>query len=90
MPIGDLARQDEYDVPLEQSSGVGWANRVAERLPDTWPARLARDAMGAVLAPGRALQSDTPITSEQMIEPMANLAGLVMGGSYAKPATRDA
>jgi hypothetical protein len=30
--MGALASQDEYDVPLEQSTGVGWANRLGEIL----------------------------------------------------------
>ena len=30
--MGDIAALDAYDVPLEQSTGVGWANAVAEAL----------------------------------------------------------
>jgi hypothetical protein len=37
-------------------------------------------------APGQALQSTTPITSDQMIAPAANLAGLVTLGAGAMPA----
>ena len=68
--MGDLAATDVYsafDVPLEQTYD--------RRLDETWPGRLAQDAIGAVLAPGRALQSTEPITTEQMIKPAVDLAG---------------
>jgi len=79
--MGDLAATDVYnafDVPLEQAYD--------RRLDQTWPGQLAQDAIGAVLAPGRALQSTEPITTEQMIKPAADLAGLVTLGAGAVPA----
>ena len=83
--MGDLATTDVYnafDVPLDQTYD--------RRLDQTWPGRLAQDAIGAVLAPGRVLQSTEPVTTEEMIKPAADLAGLVTGGSYAAPAQRGA
>jgi hypothetical protein len=85
--MGWLARQDGYDpdafdVPLEQTYD--------RRFDQTWPGKLAQEAIGAVLAPGRALQSTEPITTEQMIKPAVDLAGLVTGGSYAAPAQKGA
>ena len=63
--IADLS--NAFDVPLDQGYD--------RRLDQTWPGRLAQEAMGAVLAPGRALQSTEPITTEEMIKPAADLAG---------------
>ncbi len=61
-------------------------------LTETWPARMANSALTALMAPGNAYKStpDNPVTTEQMIKPSADLAGLIMGGSYAKPAMQDA
>ena len=41
--LGDLAALDAYDVPLEQSTGVDWANRLFEPRPDD-PTVVARTA----------------------------------------------
>ena len=78
--VADLS--NAFDVPLDQGYD--------RRLDQTWPGRLAQEAMGAVLAPGRALQSTEPITTEEMIKPAADLAGLVTGGSYTAPARKGA
>ena len=64
--------------------------KLGSMLSQTWPARLAQDAYSGFMAPGRALASTEPITSEQMIAPAMSLAGLVTGGSYAAPAMKDA
>jgi hypothetical protein len=85
--MGWLARQDGYDPDAFDVPGEQTYDR---RLDQTWPGRLVQEAMGAVLAPGRALQSTEPITTEQMIKPAADLAGLVTGGSYAAPAQKGA
>jgi len=82
-----LARQDGYDPNAFDVPGEQTYDR---RLDQTWPGQLAQDAIGAVLAPGRALQSTEPITTEQMIKPAFDLAGLITGGSYAAPAQRGA
>ena len=85
--MGWLARQDGYDPNAFDVPGEQTYDR---RLDQTWPGQLAQDAIGAVLAPGRALQSTEPITTEQMIKPAFDLAGLITGGSYAAPAQRGA
>ena len=82
-----LARQDGYDPNAFDVPGEQTYDR---RFDKTWPGQLAQDAIGAVLAPGRALQSTEPITTEQMIKPAMDMAGLVTGGSYAAPAQRGA
>lgn len=57
----------------------------ANALMQTWPARMGKDMVQGAMAPGDAYQStpENPVTTEQMIGPAANLAGMVMGGSYA-------
>jgi hypothetical protein len=71
--MGALADQDSYD-PFAAEKFV---NPVAQGLVGT--------AIGAVLAPGRALQSTEPITSEQMIKPAADLAMMTTLGAGAVP-----
>jgi hypothetical protein len=71
--MGALANQDSYD-PFAAEKFV---NPVAQGLVGT--------AIGAVLAPGRALQSTEPITSEQMIKPAADLAMMTTLGAGAVP-----
>lgn len=51
-----------------------------DRLMQTWPARLAQAAYGAITLPGDVYNSPVPMTSEQMVPRAADLAGLVMGG----------
>jgi hypothetical protein len=46
-------------------------------LAQTWPARMAGDIGSAMMAPGHAYQSQEPISTEQMIKPSADLAGVV-------------
>ena len=54
-----------------------------DALMGTWPARLGMGMLQGAMAPGRAYQStpDNPVTTEQMIDPAANLAGLAMTGA---------
>jgi len=60
------------------------------KLMQTWPVRAAQGLYQGVMAPGNALASQTPITSEQMIEPAMNLAGAVTLGAGAIPAEANA
>jgi hypothetical protein len=54
-----------------------------DALMGSWPARLGMGMLQGAMAPGRAYQStpDNPVTTEQMIDPAANLAGLAMTGA---------
>jgi hypothetical protein len=65
-----------------------WDFLPVDKLAQTWPARMGQSIGSALMAPGHAYQSTTPITTEQMVAPAADLAGLVMGGSYAAPAIK--
>lgn len=68
-------------------------NALLSLLGQTWPAKAAKNALSALMAPGRAWSStpENPITTGEMIAPAADLAGLVMGGSYAAaPAMKNA
>jgi hypothetical protein len=49
-------------------------------------ANLGRTVGGALMAPGQAYQSQTPMTSEQMVKPAADLAMMTTLGSGAVPA----
>jgi hypothetical protein len=62
-----------------------------DKLKETTIGRIVQDAASAVMAPGRAYQStpDNPITTEQMIKPSADLAGLATMGATAAPAMRN-
>ena len=51
-----------------------------DMLMQTWPGRLAQGAVNGFMAPGNALASQTPITSEQMIAPAMDMAGMMIGG----------
>lgn len=67
-----------------------------DALADTWPARLAKSAYGALTLPGDVYAGKVPMTddsghtSPELIDRSADLAGLVTGGSYAAPAQADA
>lgn len=52
-------------------------------LMGTWPARMGQSLVQGFMAPGNAYQSvpENPVTTEQMIGPAANLAGLAMTGA---------
>jgi hypothetical protein len=56
---------------------------IIDALMGTWPARLGMGMLQGAMAPGRAYQSTpaNPVTTEQMVEPAANLAGLAMTGA---------
>ena len=70
--------------------------RLGEKLGQTWPARLAKDAWGAVTLPGDVYQGNVSMygddgrTNPEVINRSMDLAGLVTGGSYAAPAMKDA
>lgn len=66
-------------------------------LSQTWPARLAKDAWEAVKLPGDVYQGNVSMVGEDgrtnpaVINRAADLAGLIMGGSYAAaPAMNNA
>lgn len=52
-------------------------------MTETWPAKAAQSALAALMAPGRAYQSTEPVTTEQMVAPAADLAGLLFSGGPA-------
>jgi hypothetical protein len=45
----------------------------------TLPGQIADSALAAIKAPGQALQSTEPVTSEQMVKPAADIAQMTMG-----------
>jgi len=69
---------------------------LGQKLAQTWPARMARDAWGAVTLPGDVYQGNVSMygddgrTNPEVINRSMDLAGLVTGGSYAAPAMKDA
>jgi len=50
---------------------------------------LFHSGVNALLAPGRALQSTEPLTSEQMIAPAADMASMMTLGAGAAPASAN-
>lgn len=60
---------------------MAYLQTLVDALRSTWPARAAEGAGRALMAPGSALQStpENPVTTEQMIAPAADLAGLLVG-----------
>src|SRR5512139_873784 len=63
-----------------------------DMLASTWPAQMGQTIAEALMAPGNAYKStpDNPVTTEQMVKPAADLAGLVTSGSFVAPAMKDA
>jgi hypothetical protein len=74
------------------------AEGILQRLmTETWPARLAKSALEALMLPGQVYQGQVSMTgpdgrtNPEAINKAADLAGLVMGGSYAAaPAMKNA
>lgn len=64
---------------------------IAQKLMQTWPARMAQDAWSAVKAPGNAYAStpDNPVTTEQMIKPAADLSSMLTLGAGSIPASAN-
>lgn len=54
---------------------------IARLLSQTWPGRAVQSAITGLKAPGNAYAStpENPVTTEQMIAPAADLAGLMTG-----------
>lgn len=80
--VADARRAIKSDEPatLRRQS-------LMEKLAETWPARLARSVYGAVTLPGDVYAGRTDPNSDEGIGRAADLAGLVMGGTYgAAPA----
>ena len=79
--LGDLAALDAYDVPGEQSTGVGWANRAAEALyarPEYDPTVVARTASPLVTITegdiGRATEAAMGVSGGgMMVKPLKPL-----------------
>src|SRR5512139_3976851 len=63
-----------------------------DMLASTWPAQMGQTIAEALMAPGNAYRStpDNPVTTEQMVKPAADLAGLVMAGATGAPAMSNA
>jgi hypothetical protein len=57
------------------------------KLGQTWPARLAKGAVASASFPGRVYASETPVSTEEMIGPAADIAMTLGGGA---PATAEA
>jgi hypothetical protein len=57
------------------------------KLGQTWPARLAKDAVTAASFPGRVYASETPVSTEEMVGPAADIAMTLGGGA---PVTAEA
>ncbi len=66
------------------------------KLGQTWPAKMAQGLLGAAKLPGDVYQGNVSMygsdgrTNPAVINRAADLAGAVMGGSYAAPAMKDA
>ena len=59
-----------------------------ELLGQTWPARMAQSAWSAAKLPGDVYAGRTDPLSEEGIGRAADLAGMVMGGTYAERCRR--
>ncbi len=82
-----LAALKDYVVNGEFSPGTKIGNRMfgtgGEERYQMWPEKMVRSA---VTAPGNALASVTPVTSEQMIAPAQDIAGMATGSMlFGKP-----
>ena len=60
-------------------------SELLDALAGTWPAQMAKSAVGAAALPGDVYAGRVDPTSQQGIERAADLAGFVMGGSFAAP-----
>lgn len=79
-PFGVLSSLEEADLPPSpvQKVANGVMRGVGQAVAD------------AVMAPGRALNSTEPVTTEQLIKPAADMAGFVTLGAGAVPAEANA
>ena len=75
MPIGDLARQDEYDMPgYDPMTGVQLSPQYGEptvtpsregmTLPEKYVRLIGGRLADTVMAPGRILNANEPVTTE--------------------------
>lgn len=85
--MGGLAEQDDYgfsDLGIPVGGKSGDPTAVPSTQGMTLAEKFARQKvaqLGSILAaPGNALASTTPVTTEQMVEPALGLAGLAMTG----------
>lgn len=53
------------------------------KLGETWPARMAKSAYGAATLPGDVYAGRTDPTSDEAIGRAADLAGMIMGGTFS-------
>ena len=71
-------------------------DKLVAALMGTWPVRAAKSGLAAIQLPGDVYQGNVSMwgedgrTNPEVIEKSADLGGLVMGGSYAAPAMKDA
>src|SRR3954468_15612562 len=78
--------------PGASAFGVGSPAETAERQPtivDNLLSHIAGALGRGFMAPGQALQSTTPITSEQMIAPAQDMSTAISTGSSAFPASAN-
>ena len=76
------AMQPETFVPPFLSD---WVKQAAPKDVDILK-KTAQPIINAMMAPGQALASTTPITSEQMVAPAVDMAGITTLGAGAMPA----
>jgi hypothetical protein len=69
------------DYPPLAQMGPRYDPAAADAFPISVLGRLADLARRGFMAPGQALQSTTPMTSEQMIAPAQAMQSLMMGGA---------
>lgn len=84
-----MADPIQYNPFPNASFGTGSPAEDAGRAPnflDAMASGIGRLIYNGFMAPGQALNSQTPITTDQMIAPAANMAGLVTLGAGAVPA----
>jgi GNAT superfamily N-acetyltransferase len=60
-------------------------SELLDALAGTWPAQMAKSAVGAAALPGDVYAGRVDPTSQQGIERAADLAGFITGGSFAAP-----
>lgn len=71
--LSALMNQQQPQQPTRQG--------ILDGLMTTWPARMGGGILQGLMAPGNAYQStpENPVTTEQMVGPAAELAGLMVG-----------
>jgi hypothetical protein len=84
--MGDIPIYNPWAPPIFPNNaafGTGSPAEDAQRQPnmlDNFVSHIAGALGRGFMAPGNALASTTPITSDQMIAPAMDMAGMIMGG----------